>query len=557
MAVVNNAPVEANYTNSKLMSRTQDTSTTGKVALQNADVVSGAAITNTQRALNELFDAVGMTGEADPGRNNYSSNEVVADGDDRKEAIQKLDAEFNSTTGHGHSGVAGDGGLISAASLSQFNKFFAEFQSFTLASASGTSIDVSTSFVGKSASGGPSTLGVITQAPLNKVFIVNDLTNTFIEDAGGQRVYGRLTFSSPTWTLSFYTNEAGVETAHSLASQNINVVFREVFNQETRPTIPSNPIEFGTLDVTGDVVDASATQRGLVSTGSQVFGGNKAFQGSVELQSELYLSNENNNQSGAGVTLSLPAKGFVRLINGGLTSIAGITAPAKSQFVVIRNLTGAAVTITNSDTGATSVLTGTGADFVLQDDATAILVYDLASSRWTLIGGGGSGGGTGFGEQPAGLVNGVNATFGPLTYFPSDDDSMLVFVDGIQRPKSHYSVVGTVSKSIVFGSGHIPQLDQDVYVWYLKQGAAIVPPAPTGAWSVEYRTLTAGEITAKSLTLAGSPASPSGTLLDLIGSCAQIYSVDFTVSGSTLSWSGLGLDGVLGAGDVLRIVYIT
>jgi len=97
MAVVNGEQVEASVVNSKLVSRTTDTSTTGVLGLQNtANVNSGAVITNAQRAINETFDAVGMTGEGDSTRKNYSSNTNVANGDSHKVAIGKIDASLGT-----------------------------------------------------------------------------------------------------------------------------------------------------------------------------------------------------------------------------------------------------------------------------------------------------------------------------------------------------------------------------------------------------------------------------------------------------------------------------
>lgn len=78
-----------------------------------------------------------------------------------------------------------------------------------------------------------------------------------------------------------------------------------------------------------------------------------------------------------------------------------------------------------------------------------------------------------------------------------------------------------------------------------------------GTQNVETRTITSGESTAKALTLVGTPVTPSQVILDISGAPSQIYSFDYTVSGSTLSWSGLGLDGLLTTGDNVRILYWT
>lgn len=70
-------------------------------------------------------------------------------------------------------------------------------------------------------------------------------------------------------------------------------------------------------------------------------------------------------------------------------------------------------------------------------------------------------------------------------------------------------------------------------------------------------TLAAGDITAKKVTLTYTPVNGSYVKLDVIGGCPQDNGVDFSVNVATkeVSWSGLGLDGILAAGDVLRISY--
>lgn len=74
---------------------------------------------------------------------------------------------------------------------------------------------------------------------------------------------------------------------------------------------------------------------------------------------------------------------------------------------------------------------------------------------------------------------------------------------------------------------------------------------------VEEFTLTSTDITNKKVTLTYTPVNPNYVRLDVIGGGAQDNGVDFTVNASTkeLSWSGLGLDGILEANDVLRITY--
>jgi len=53
MAIIDGQAVNAAVTNAAFMSKTNDSSTVGKVGLLNADVISGDNITNLQKELNE------------------------------------------------------------------------------------------------------------------------------------------------------------------------------------------------------------------------------------------------------------------------------------------------------------------------------------------------------------------------------------------------------------------------------------------------------------------------------------------------------------------------
>lgn len=83
------------------------------------------------------------------------------------------------------------------------------------------------------------------------------------------------------------------------------------------------------------------------------------------------------------------------------------------------------------------------------------------------------------------------------------------------------------------------------------QTGVVIVPVP----KVEYRTLTLSEISNAEIVLAETPLAPLEVALDVKGGVTQFYSDDFTVSGNILSWSGLGLDGVLVEGDKVRVIY--
>lgn len=71
----------------------------------------------------------------------------------------------------------------------------------------------------------------------------------------------------------------------------------------------------------------------------------------------------------------------------------------------------------------------------------------------------------------------------------------------------------------------------------------------------EYYTLTSSEITAKEIVLPREVDNGSGVVFIPAGGIAQIPGTDFVVSGSTISWDGLGLDGSLAENDKVLISY--
>ena len=82
---------------------------------------------------------------------------------------------------------------------------------------------------------------------------------------------------------------------------------------------------------------------------------------------------------------------------------------------------------------------------------------------------------------------------------------------------------------------------------------------PTGSSTVETFVLDATDISNKYIVLTAAPATASSTRVEVKGLDPKFYGDDFTMTtddgGKRLSWSGLGLDGVLIVGDKLNVIY--
>lgn len=93
MAIFDGQDVDAATVNPAFLSRLVDSDTIGKVGLKES---SSADINDAQAYINKIADADGTLSESDTTNKNYSSTTVVANGDSRKVAIGKIDAELSS-----------------------------------------------------------------------------------------------------------------------------------------------------------------------------------------------------------------------------------------------------------------------------------------------------------------------------------------------------------------------------------------------------------------------------------------------------------------------------
>lgn len=557
MSISNGQDANQTNFNNAFMSRTQDTNTLGKLDLNNGAGVSGASIANIQRVINSICSATGMTtAEVYNFLFTWANNYVGAPNDTVKDRIEALITRF-AVGGHTHDGTNGEGPLITSVNISNVPLFARVIRATDIPSISAgvASVDVSALMTGETPSVGDTIKGWPVNNPYNKV-ILRESDGTLITTTGGptgEEIYGRLTESAGTWTVTFfYIDSLGVETAVNFPSAETNVRWysQKLINPITDTGYTyDDGLFIPSTDIVSDMPDASTVQSGKVNISTQTFGGDKTFN-SHRVAQEFHLSVSNDAATtGSNALMAAPTTPFIRATNASLVSINMIDSTSPERFFVWVNATGADVVFKNLNGGTSSkqIITGTSSDLTAKNGSSLWFAYDTTSAKWRIIGGSG-GGGTAY-QESLGTGDGIVTSFGPTTFVPIDDKSVAVFKNGVLVDDSEWSLSGS---NIIFSVA--PAAATSIYVYYLASGSPSVPVV-SGLVNVDYITLTGTDITNKYVTLTNPPLSPSKVMLDIIGGTSQEYAVDFQVSGSNLDWNGLALDGVLVVGDKFRVWY--
>jgi len=143
-----------------------------------------------------------------------------------------------------------------------------KFLKFYLSSVTGSSVNINSEMSGYSASLSATQKGIIVNAPYNKVIIKNNSNsdkNNFFTDADGNVVYGRVTYSAPNWTLSFYTLVNNVETPYSFSNNDIVFYIKGLFDRLTDSPVYDESISDLIENFTENVIDADQTRKGKVN----------------------------------------------------------------------------------------------------------------------------------------------------------------------------------------------------------------------------------------------------------------------------------------------------
>lgn len=219
MGVIDGQPVDAATTNPAFLDQNQNDVMHGILGMDNAVPASGAVLGNIQGGINHLLTTTGATEVADG--TTYASQKRITNGQNHPTALSNLDTAFHETTGHKHTGVAGDGPLIAGTGIGGVPLLGTYVQATDLTGITGVSTVVTAALIGEVSSSGPTVEGLVTTPPDNRVFLTQSATafeNESHYDSAYRTVYGRLTFAAGVWTLSFYVSITGVETAFNFTS---------------------------------------------------------------------------------------------------------------------------------------------------------------------------------------------------------------------------------------------------------------------------------------------------------------------------------------------------
>lgn len=414
--VVDGTPVDAATTNPAFLDANGDDTALGKISFNDQDpsapTVSGAAVNNIQREKNSIESWMGKSPNL-PYNSvpTFSNSEGFTAMQSYFARLEALSLKFFKTFlsgGHSHDGSDGGGAPVQSASVDGVRLHGYIAQAPLISSVTGSSTIVTTQFSGKTPSGGDTIKGVVVLAPNNKVVLRQgsgaNYGDQFV-DSFGNVVYGRLTQLAGVWTLSYFVDLSGVETAYSFSgSVSVLLYYQELFNPITDAPVYSEFASIPSDNVTSDAIDATATQRGLMSAGTQSLGGNKTWVGTqlfqaiatfaanVIMQARIFFSTvTDSTTTGSGATLPVPSKTAVRLTNASLVSIQEISGGADGAFFIAINNTGVDVNVLNeTGTVGNQIRTPSGSTFKHKNKMSVIYYYEGTSGYWYIVGGGGS-----------------------------------------------------------------------------------------------------------------------------------------------------------------------
>lgn len=232
------------------------------------------------------------------------------------------------------------------------------------------------------------------------------------------------------------------------------------------------------------------SQLTLSSASGQNIAINPGGSGIVTVSSDLSITRTlrtavsvDSTTTGSAADVTLPTASFLVFTNASLTGIRSLGVGADGQRLVIKNSTGAALTLSNEAAGATAatrITTGSGADVSLSNTASLELEYDINANRWSVIGGVGGGSITRNGSGTRGTPTNVSAG---TTVTIAAVQRSLIYVQGnggpvtmTANPQLTTSGIAEFSELVIRGRS-----DANTVTFVNGNGLALNGPAVLGA----------------------------------------------------------------------------
>lgn len=274
---------------------------------------------------------------------------------------------------------------------------------------------------------------------------------TFSDDANFQQdvvIDGNLTVNGTTTTIN--TANLEVEDANIVINNGGNDATAEGAGLEIERAGTSGSLKYQDSLASKFKIGALGSEYEILTTGTtQSITGEKTFN-NININAEL-MAVETVDSSSTGNNAVVPSPTInIRLTNASLLSIANIDNVHDGKIIIITNKTGNSVVIKNDSGGTASkrILTGTGSNLTLADDASLLLSYCATGNHWQVIGGSGSGGGIqSVADATARLA--LSPTNGDIVFQLDTNEvwaynnSQWLQIGGIERIQSIVSSAGT------------------------------------------------------------------------------------------------------------------
>lgn len=143
-------------------------------------------------------------------------------------------------------------------------------------------------------------------------------------------------------------------------------------------------VRFGTNDLYNAIIETNNTDRLSINS-----------DGFTQILNDLGIKQgAANSTTGTQNNVSTSGLSYIRFTGASATSITGLSNGSDGKILVITNKTGTQLTLNNNNSGslaANRILTGTGADLAIENNASVLAIYDSTASLWNVVGGSGSG----------------------------------------------------------------------------------------------------------------------------------------------------------------------